>query len=68
MLAYEIFLLLLIISLNGEEYMYSLYKEGFLLAQKGISTNFNNLFLDNDIIKPKYNKENFYEINIRYSF
>jgi len=49
-------------------YLIVINKEGFLLAQKGISTNFNNLFLDNDIIKPKYNKENFYEINIRYSF
>ena len=40
----------------------------YLLAQKRNSTHFNNLFIGNDSIQQKYNKENFYEISMKYSF
>ena len=52
--------------LNNNYYFFNLNKEGYLSLQERNLTHIKNIIFQNDSIKKNFNKENFYEMSIKY--
>ena len=54
-------------NIHKNHFLYLINKEGYLLIQKKINDNIKELLQKNELIRPNYNKENIYKMNIRYN-